>query len=198
MNNYIGHSLIKQRGGATLLFVMVILIIITVLGLSSARSALLQERMASISGGHNVAFQAAEAGLAEVEELIITTDPVEFVKNFRDPASGCQRGYCPLGRPTPEPPWLADTFWRDQRKIGQATALSIPPFGNISPRYIIEDLGQSRPDCVPGHIDITADVDCPILPGQRLYQITVYVEAAQGMSAMVQSQFFDPHPAIKR
>jgi len=184
-----------QYGGATLLFVLVVLIIITVLGLSSARSTLLQERMAATTSGRNVVLQAAEAALTEIEEMIVTTDPIEFRKNFQQ--GGCVKGFCPLTSPTPEAPWMANNFWKDKHKIGQASKLSVPPFGDIAPNYVIEDLGQSRPTCDPHHIDITLTPDCLIIPGQRQYRIIVLAQASQGMSAMVQSTFFDPNLAVK-
>jgi len=182
-----------QYGGATLLFVLVVLIIITVIGLASARSALLQERMASTTSVRNVVLQAAETTLTELEEMIVTTDPVEFRKNFQQ--NDCVKGYCPLTRPVAEPLWKANSFWEDKRRIGQASKQSVPPFGEITPNYVIEDLGKSRPICDPQHIDITINPDCPIIPGQRQYRIIVLAQASQGMSAMVQSTFFDPNKA---
>jgi len=184
-----------QYGGTTLLFVLVVLIIITVLGLASARSTLLQERMASTTSGRNVVLQVAEAALIELEEMIVTTDTVEFRKNFQQ--RGCVKGFCPLTSPAPEPPWMANDFWKEKHKIGQASKLLVPPFGDIMPNYVIEDLGRARSTCDPHHIDITLNADCLILPGQQQYRIIVLAQASQGMSAMVQSTFFDPNMAVK-
>jgi len=185
----------NQNGGTTLLFVLVVLIIITVLGLASARSTLLQERMTNTASGRNVVLQVAEAALVELEEMIVTTDPVEFRKNFHQ--NGCVKGYCPLTGPVAEPLWKNSFLWNNKDKIGKINKRSIPTFLDIVAYYIIEDLGYSLPICDPHHIDSTPEVHCPMVPGQRIYQITVLAQAQQGMSAMVQSQFFDPNLAVK-
>jgi len=60
MNNLITES--KQRG-ATLLISLVLLLVLTILALVAARSASLQQRMASNLQQQNMAFQAAENGI---------------------------------------------------------------------------------------------------------------------------------------
>jgi len=53
----------NQRG-ATLLVALVLLLLLTLLALTSARTATLQQRMSSNLQQQNLAFQAAESGIA--------------------------------------------------------------------------------------------------------------------------------------
>jgi len=57
-------SLQKKQRGATLLVALVLLLMLTVIALSSARTATLQQRMSSNLQQQNLAFQMAESGLA--------------------------------------------------------------------------------------------------------------------------------------
>lgn len=70
----------KQQQGATLLFALVLLLLMTVLGLSSIRGVSLQERMASNLNERDLAFQAAEAALLAAEhEIFLNPDPFGMV-----------------------------------------------------------------------------------------------------------------------
>ena len=88
----------RQRGIA-LIASMLILIIITLLGLSSMRSAGLQERMSGNQYAPNVVLEAAEAALREGEAIAAAppagaaTPPVEhFHGRGREPGTDLRPG----------------------------------------------------------------------------------------------------------
>ena len=56
--------------GAALIVALVMLLVMTVLGVTAARNTNLQERMAGNLRDNNLAFQAAERGLREGEEFL--------------------------------------------------------------------------------------------------------------------------------
>jgi type IV pilus assembly protein PilX len=56
-------SRLQQQRGVVLMVGMIILLVMTLIGLSAARSTLLEERMSGSTADNNVAFQAAEAAL---------------------------------------------------------------------------------------------------------------------------------------
>ena len=69
-----------KQNGATLLFALVLLLLMTVLGLSSIRGVSLQERMASNLNERDLAFQAAEAALLAAEkEILLNPEPFGMV-----------------------------------------------------------------------------------------------------------------------
>jgi type IV pilus assembly protein PilX len=60
----------KKQGGAALMVALVMLLILTVIGVTAIRTTTLQERMAGNMRDANLAFQAAEAGLRDGEALV--------------------------------------------------------------------------------------------------------------------------------
>lgn len=63
-------ALARRQAGAALMVALVVLLVMTVLGVTSLRTTTLQERMAGNVRDANLAFQAAEAALREGEALL--------------------------------------------------------------------------------------------------------------------------------
>jgi len=63
--------LIQQRG-AVLVISMIMLLLLTILGVTSMRSTNLEERMAGNTRDRHLAFEAAEAALTEAEDFLET------------------------------------------------------------------------------------------------------------------------------
>ncbi|OMG66871.1 pilus assembly protein PilX [Stutzerimonas balearica] len=68
------YNLKKQRG-AVLLISLIMLLLLTILGTTAMRDTNLQERMAGNMRDHNLAFQAAEAGLRFAEQQVKNNYP---------------------------------------------------------------------------------------------------------------------------
>lgn len=60
----------RQQGGAVLLVCLVMLLVLTMIGVSSMSNSTLQERMAGGARDYNQAFQAAEASLRVGEDYV--------------------------------------------------------------------------------------------------------------------------------
>lgn len=60
----------RQHRGVALIVVLLLLLVMTLLGLASLRSTLLQERMGAALFDRSVAFQAAESALREAEIFV--------------------------------------------------------------------------------------------------------------------------------
>jgi len=76
----------NQRGVA-LVLAMVILVILTMLGISSMKSSTLELKMAAGIQDNTMAFQAAESGLVEAFRTM-TLDPNQTVTSSFSPVSG--------------------------------------------------------------------------------------------------------------
>lgn len=63
-------SLNKNQGGAILIVALIMLLLLTVIGLSSIRGTTLQERMAGNSRDESLAFQASETAMRQAESVI--------------------------------------------------------------------------------------------------------------------------------
>lgn len=76
----------KQQGVA-LIMAMVILVILTMLGISSMKSSTLELKMAAGIQDNTMAFQAAESGLVEAFRTIVL-DPNQAITSSFTPVSG--------------------------------------------------------------------------------------------------------------
>lgn len=82
---------IKQQSGAVLVFALLILLCVTILGVSAVSSSLLQNKMAVSLQQNGLSFDAAEAAIAGVvfeseDEVILSDDDVD------DPLSEARQG----------------------------------------------------------------------------------------------------------
>ena len=155
-----------QRGVA-LIASMLILVIITLLGLSSMRSAGLEERMSGNQYDKNLAFEAAEAALREAEA--VTTAPMTF-------SSACVNGLCPTPTAGSTDRWLDTSF------TGWKTAKSIRK-GLVNAQYIIENMGLQP-------VDGTCHLQTPVEPTCLIpmYRITARATATNGRGTSVTLQ----------
>lgn len=71
MNNSISQNkLFKKQNGAVLMVSLMFLLIMTILGVSSIQTTVLEEKMAGNNNDYNRAFQASEAGLRAAENWL--------------------------------------------------------------------------------------------------------------------------------
>lgn len=176
------RSLATQRG-ASLIVVLLLLLVVTLLGLASIRSTLLQERMAGNLAARSGAFQAAEATLREAEALLVAG------VSLPDPGDGCDgSGFCGRHDPTaanPSPAWQADGFWD-----GGSPADSANPVNGITAKYVIEDFGHGvNEDCLITSVDMSA---AACSPDSQIYRVTVRSKADDGAVVVLQSLYEVP------
>lgn len=167
-----------QRGVA-LIVVLILLLVVTLLGLASMRGTLLQERMAGNVVARGQAFQAAEAVLREAEAFAATQPTL--------PDSGCTNGVCAMPGAGDPPAWEADGFWDTTGNY----RLASEEIGDIQPRYVVEDYGQSESAACTGSVDMSAS---PCTNAKQVYRITVLSRAANGAEVMLQSTYEVPVP----
>jgi type IV pilus assembly protein PilX len=111
----------KKQAGATLVFCLIVLAVITVLSITSMRSSNSALKMAGSARDHAVAFQAAEAALAEAEQLVLNANYTadDFIcrnaGSNRCFNSSCSNGLCFSGD-------LAGATFRDDCRIAKPAA----------------------------------------------------------------------------
>jgi len=79
---------LKKQSGMVLVFTLVILLLISLVGLSSLNASLTQEKMVHSVHAHNVTFQAAESALSHIERVLL-----EFTEGNGIPLSVIQKNY---------------------------------------------------------------------------------------------------------
>lgn len=130
---------LQLQSGSVLMVSLVILLVMTLLGVGSMNTSLLQERMAGNTQMMQTAFQAAESGLRDGE-----MDVAENITNETVFNANCSNGLCePAGSGTP--------VWQDSVKVdwvapsntidyGENTGVDELDYLVTQPRYIIEKL----------------------------------------------------------
>ncbi len=156
MNRYMNHkrgagcSNAAQRG-AVLVISLLILLVMTMLGVSSMSSTTLQERMANNNNQRQIAFQAAEAALRAGEAYLVAnvTGVAELVTNFNatTPVAGMYSERAPaIGVKAYKRPDAFD-FFDDSSWLASGSAVEVTSLTGLSqrPRFIIEYLGRAGP-----------------------------------------------------
>lgn len=126
--------------GSILLVSLVMLLVITVAGLTAVKMATLEEKMSGNYQDQQMAFYAAEAALKEAENFIANNELA--LSNF---GVNCDNGYCFAGSdiddigscdPGVSEPWLMGTLWSasDRHRVTTVTISGI----SARAKYIIE------------------------------------------------------------
>lgn len=128
MNMNLGHQ--RQRGAA-LFVVLVLLLVVTLLGLSSLRGTVMEERMSANLFDRSLGFQAAESALREAEARVaLSATRAAF------PASACATGLCAMQDSELPERWLDPAFtgWFH-------ATVALAPAALGAPQYIVEAQG---------------------------------------------------------
>jgi type IV pilus assembly protein PilX len=124
------RPLFKQaQRGATLVVVLVLLLVMTLLGLASLSSTVLEERMTANLLDRSLTFQNAESALREAEARLA------LAPAFPAPGAPCNAGLCPAPDPNLPERWIDTTF------TGWQTAAAADPNAAV-PQYFVEALGE--------------------------------------------------------
>ena len=154
----------RQRG-AVLAISLILLVVVTLLGLSSIKTITQQEKMVSHSNDRSLAYQFAEAALREGEaqariqalNLNAAFPVTQYVADGvacpnNDPSiNSCANGLCSPPDPDCAPRWTNATFngWTNYNNVAAVMSAS----GNTlsgTPQYFIEILRPTDTLCVPG------------------------------------------------
>ncbi len=161
--------------GAALVVSLMMLVVILVLGLGALRLATTEERMAGYAQDRQLAFQAAEAALRELEGRVAQEKPVAPASCGNAPSlTGPSFRICPAPAASALPRWIQPVpgDWGDASPVGPAGA-------QITPRYLLEHLGSTFAcDSTPG-----AALDC------SQYRITVRAGGGTRAEVMLQSVY---------
>jgi type IV pilus assembly protein PilX len=161
------HTNSKRRAnekGMSLIMVLLVLVVVSMLGVSSAQIGLLGERSARNDRDQQIAWQAAEAALLDAEIEMSSGKRKAYFdgKNLVPFLSGCgstvdSRGLCVLNiNPDDQPAWLTVDYLAEGNsapttKLGMFTGRSYAA-GSLGiqpakwPRYVIEPIPDPSSD----------------------------------------------------
>lgn len=142
--------------GAALIIGLVVLVLLTLVGVTGMRATTLEERMAGNELDRNNAFQAAEASLRGAED---------FLLNDVLPQFNGDGGYHQPADPAGAPVW---------NRVAWTNADSVPydgAIGDATARYVVEEVGVSD------------DVGFSLATDTAVEQVTFYRVTARGVGA---------------
>lgn len=160
---------LQRQSGAVLAIALILLVVVTLLGLSSVKTVTQQERMVSHSNDRSLAYQFAEAALreGEAQARIQALNLNAAFQNTQNIANGtcnnapqdCANGLCSTPDPDCAPRWTDAAFqgWTNYNNVAAVMSAS----GNTlsgQPQYFIEILRPTDAVCVPGAM--TFDMAC--------------------------------------
>lgn len=157
----IANSFDRQQSGVVLVISLIMLLLLTLIGLSGMQSTILEEKMAGNMRDRNRAFQAAEAALKDGERHIIAGGISGFTGFSADCGAAtadttdnglCQNGVSGAVVEYNPPVWENPNVWDTNRSVeyGSRTGarniddsnndgvIDISPALSAQPRYIIE------------------------------------------------------------
>jgi len=122
----------RKQQGATLIISLVILLALTMLGVTSMKSTTTEIAMAGNLRESAITFQAAEAGLSEAESILANGNKPAIMLNASDN----------------DPDYFLDASWSN----ANISTLTLAGITN-NPRYIVKFLGTWNPDKNVSSID---------------------------------------------
>lgn len=183
----------RKQTGVALIVALILLVVMTLLGISGVRTVAMEEKMAANSYDRSLAFQAAEAGLrageqaaqlqwAQGNNLFIKADGTPSAADVAgcqapDPNTDCNAsGLCQTRDKDCTPRWLDANFnWA----VSATAAPAVGALAGAAPRYFIEYLG------IPAICDVD-DTPCP------RYRVTAISNPGNGRAAAMLQSIYAP------
>ncbi len=157
-----------EQRGAALVVSLIILLVMTVIGVSAMKTTVLEEKMAANTRQRQIAFQAAEAALRDAEGWIQNNiSSIADLSNFDGNTSNLYSQAISVegGIYAKATPAFDTTNPSDWLSNGETISTSLSSV-SVQPRYIIEYLGRAgepaleisttQPDSRPHAFQITA------------------------------------------
>jgi type IV pilus assembly protein PilX len=166
----ISHAPRRQRG-AILVTSMLLLMVLTILGITMMKMTNMQERMAGNTRDMGMALQGAEAALREGETRILRPAIAPTTKGGT--CDFCEAGSLPVEIDNP-----AQFDWDNDGRAQPYGRFESSPMNSLSspPRYTMEEVRFVDDDSLEGH-------DLP--EGRFFYQVTARSTGASGRANVI-------------
>jgi len=168
------HS-IKRQQGAVLIVSLIILLVLTLIGVSGARGVLMNERMTAASRDAKVALEVAESVSRQGEAYIDTlanTDSFGTTGWLRSAGNG------------PDDVFDADT-WTDTNSTAKTVGMKGPGDSDMSGRMYIEMSGLASDDSNPADVDMSAGDTGLYFEDIKVFKIVARGEGPGGTERIV-------------
>lgn len=166
------------QSGAVLVVGLIILLVLTMIGITAVQTTTLEEHMAGNARNANVAFQAAESALRDGEEWVMTIDPY----NMPNAVSTCSTAPCDLwnvGDLTSDFAGQSASWWKTNgREYGTKGTRDLKESA-FDPYFTVEYLGQPPVRSQPGWSSASRGL------GEHFFRVTAYGVGGDGSARAV-------------
>lgn len=129
----------RRQRGVALFISLVLLLVLTIIGVSSVQTTSLETRMARNEHDTLLAFQAAESALRDAESFLVqNVTAVEDTDVFTDAGAGGL--WTVADDPADQDPWEVANVWNGGQSVEAPT--NVGAVVVEAPRYLIEHLGD--------------------------------------------------------
>lgn len=171
----IPSPIFKHQTGAVLVISLIMLLLLTLIGVSGSQNTSIEEKMAANVLDRNIAFQAAETTLKAAENALLDTPPV--VTFTGTSGTYAKNSVIPMTTAV-----VMDDFWSTNPVITyQESRLENGALNNYPQAYIVQDMGVSG---------------CLNLPcsGPHIYRVTVRATGRSANTVVILQSFFKATP----
>ncbi|MDP9084393.1 MAG: PilX N-terminal domain-containing pilus assembly protein [Pseudomonadota bacterium] len=170
MHNHAHLSLRARQSGVVLFIALILLVILSLIGVTAARLQTVEERMARNESNHQLAIQAAEAALRSAEGGLLSGIYTNFTAN----TNGLYELTASNGSAVTGLNWSSPTAVLPYA----GPPLTVDPVGAQTPKFVIESL---PPVAVPGQSINQVQYGSPT-PPVAVYRVTAYGQGADQSS----------------
>lgn len=167
-----------SQGGVALIVALILLVVMTLVGLSGLRNVTLEERMTANTFDRSISFQAAEAALKQAEAFVQSQSTEPALQPAAGTACNAANGVCGAPVPPETERWLDDASppWFNAATLNHGGI-------SITPQYMIEFLGNGF-TCSPG--EAGSAINC------SRYRITARSNAGADRSVVILQSIYAP------
>lgn len=166
-----------SQGGVALVVALILLVVMTLVGLSGLRNVTLEERMTANTFDRSISFQAAEAALKQAEALVQAQAALAVMQPAAGTPCDAATGVCGAPAQPETEIWLDNTTpWFNATTLDNGGI-------SITPQYIIEFLGNGF-TCSPGQAG--SAMNC------SRYRITARSNAGADRSVVILQSIYAP------
>lgn len=166
----------KQQAGSVLAISLIVLLVLSLIVLGVNRDVVLQEKMTSAFRESALVFQAAEAGLSEVERELLTLNDLSIFTN--------SNGFYLTGN-------SPDNYFDQSIWEGNATAEINLDYSDVEVRYFVEYVGVESIDGTSNSPVLSNLYGAPETgSASAIYRITVRSKANNGGAEKILSSYF--------
>jgi type IV pilus assembly protein PilX len=166
----------QKQTGVALVISLIMLVLLTIIGMTGMQVTGLEEKMSGNNKEHNVAFQTAEVTLRDAEAYL---ESLATLNDFDDSQAGF------ISEATADPDYYADSTWNATNSATGTTVSGVA----TTPRYIIKHVG-AQGDSINEGLVITGVGEGLAGSAVTIFRVTSSSTGNTGISRVILQSYY--------